>query len=83
MKRNHLTQLAALLMAGAMILTGVEEAAEIPRLQGSSTAGKPRQPREKPRGAGGDHLTYWGSGAEKTAIEASVKTFEKPIRILR
>ena len=59
MKRNHLTQLAALLMAGAMILTGCGGSGGNTATAGeSSTAGKTEAAQGKT--AGGDHLYLLG-----------------------
>lgn len=79
MKHNHLMQLAALLMAGTMLLTGCGGNGGNTTTAGAGTAeGKTEAAQSE---TGGEPVeitfTYWGSGAEKTAIEASVKTFEE------
>lgn len=79
MKHNHLMQLAALLTAGTMLLTGCGGNGGNTTTAGAGTAeGKTEAAQSE---TGGEPVeitfTYWGSGAEKTAIEASVKTFEE------
>ncbi len=81
MKISITKKLMALMMAAALLLSGCGSAS--PDNQSTSGSKDTSGQKTEDSQAGGKEepveitFTYWGSGAEKAAIEASIGTFEK------